>query len=177
MPSDMATEPSQESRNYVMAPALPVDPDTAEPITRQVKIVPLDEQQKKNRYGDETMELELDQDERQLFDTLNQVSKALEDGSIPGQAPKQVQVRVAGGWVRDKILGLQTHDVDIALDTCTGVEFATMLKNFVEEQQRKQQQQGNNNTAQPQKVCGRIGVIAANPAQSKHLETATMKIF
>jgi hypothetical protein len=38
-------------------------------------------------------------------------------------------------------LGFQTHDVDIALDTCTGVEFATLLKHRVEAQQQQQQQQ------------------------------------
>jgi tRNA nucleotidyltransferase (CCA-adding enzyme) len=179
MATDSSQQPSEEIRNYVMAPPLPVDPGTAEPITRQVRIVPLGHHQKKNHHGDEILEIELDTDERHLFDTLQQVAMALEQGTVAGQtAPKQVQVRVAGGWVRDKILGLQTHDVDIALDTCTGVEFATVLKHHVEVQQKQQQQQNNRSSPlSQQKVCGRIGVIAANPAQSKHLETATMKIF
>lgn len=64
--------------------------------------------------------------------------------------------------MRDKILGLETHDVDIALDTCTGTEFANLLKEYVTEFEKE--------------ACGKIGVIAANPSQSKHLETATMRL-
>jgi tRNA nucleotidyltransferase (CCA-adding enzyme) len=49
---------------------------------------------------------------------------------------------------------------------------------------RNNNNNNNNNSSsrssplsQQKVVCGRIGVIAANPAQSKQLETATMKIF
>ena len=36
-------------------------------------------------------------------------------------------VRVAGGWVRDKLLGLSSDDVDFVLDTVTGREFAEAI--------------------------------------------------
>jgi tRNA nucleotidyltransferase (CCA-adding enzyme) len=173
--NDNNSTTSSSIRDYSMAPALPVDdPDKVQPVKRKVKLVGLQQQHKKNSYQDQTFEIELDEDERHLFEALRQVAKELEDGSIEGYAKKKVQVRVAGGWVRDKILGLQSHDVDIALDTCTGVEFATLLKRHVEAKAREHQQ---NNDSSSKKLCGRIGVIAANPAQSKHLETATMRIF
>jgi tRNA nucleotidyltransferase (CCA-adding enzyme) len=31
-----------------------------------------------------------------------------------------VVLRVAGGWVRDKLMGQHSHDIDIALDTMMG---------------------------------------------------------
>lgn len=37
-------------------------------------------------------------------------------------------VRVAGGWVRDKLLGLSNDDIDLAVDNCSGVAFAESLK-------------------------------------------------
>jgi tRNA nucleotidyltransferase/poly(A) polymerase len=33
------------------------------------------------------------------------------------RAGKGTSVRVAGGWVRDKLLGLPSHDIDVCLDT------------------------------------------------------------
>lgn len=42
-----------------------------------------------------------------------------------------VVCRVAGGWVRDWILGRKSHDLDIALDTMTGQQFAEILNEFM----------------------------------------------
>ena len=33
-------------------------------------------------------------------------------------------LRVVGGWVRDKLLGKQSSDIDVALDTMAGKDFA-----------------------------------------------------
>ncbi|CAM9318063.1 unnamed protein product [Ectocarpus sp. 12 AP-2014] len=71
-------------------------------------------------------------------------------------------VRVAGGWVRDKLLGLENEDIDIALDNCTGVAFAEAVNAYLKSQGRDE---------------GKVAVIEANPEQSKHLETARMKIM
>lgn len=103
--------------------------------------------------------------------------------------PGLLAVRVAGGWVRDKLLGLSTHDVDIAVSApLTGVQFATLVQDYIRNQQQPQQTPSATNhnsddssstttTTPPLFVkCGTMGVIAANPAQSKHLETATMKV-
>jgi tRNA nucleotidyltransferase (CCA-adding enzyme) len=74
-----------------------------------------------------------------------------------------VTMRVAGGWVRDKLLGLECHDLDIALDTMTGQSFATRLKDFLH--------------ACNHNLVSAFGVIPKNPEQSKHLETATLSIM
>ncbi|CAM9325472.1 unnamed protein product [Discosporangium mesarthrocarpum] len=75
---------------------------------------------------------------------------------------KQTIVRVAGGWVRDKHLGLENDDIDIALDNCTGVEFAEMVNAHLKDKGE---------------VTHNVAVIEANPDQSKHLETARLKIM
>lgn len=65
--------------------------------------------------------------------------------------------RAAGGWVRDKLLGKESDDLDIAVENTTGLTFAMHLKNHETE--------------------SRLIVIEANPDQSKHLETARVCLF
>ncbi|WOL11157.1 hypothetical protein Cni_G19918 [Canna indica] len=74
----------------------------------------------------------------------------------------ETQLRVAGGWVRDKLLGKDCYDIDIALDNMLGREFCEKVNEFLEF--AGEEQQG-------------IGVIQCNPDQSKHLETARMRIY
>lgn len=63
---------------------------------------------------------------------------------------------IVGGWTRDKILGKESDDIDVAIDNMTGAEFGKYL----------------------QKEVGSYGnVIKANPDQSKHLETMTIRLF
>jgi tRNA nucleotidyltransferase/poly(A) polymerase len=54
--------------------------------------------------------------EKLLFDKLREYAVTL-----------PVTLRVAGGWVRDKIIGLPNDDIDIALDTMSGEEFSKNL--------------------------------------------------
>lgn len=77
---------------------------------------------------------------------------------------KPVVVRVAGGWVRDKLLGQPSLDMDVCLDTLTGEQFALLIQKYLKDVNNSGQQ------------CSKVGVIKANPDRSKHLETATMRI-
>ncbi|CAI5717312.1 unnamed protein product [Hyaloperonospora brassicae] len=70
-------------------------------------------------------------------------------------------LRVAGGWVRDKLLGRESDDVDVVLDVMTGRAFADLVNVYETAQGR---------------AARAVGVIKANPEQSKHLETATMQM-
>ena len=72
-----------------------------------------------------------------------------------------VTLRVAGGWVRDKLLGRESKDIDIALDALQGREFAERVNEYLA------------STGAP---TSGVGVIHANPEQSKHLETATLRV-
>lgn len=60
-----------------------------------------------------------------------------------------ITFRVAGGWVRDKLLGVESDDIDIVIDKLTGKEFSKYLP------------------------AGKIYIIKANSAKSKHLETVS----
>jgi hypothetical protein len=40
----------------------------------------------------------------------------------------KLEIWFVGGWVRHKLLGKQSSDVDIALSIMTGVQFGTILK-------------------------------------------------
>nr|XP_031862773.1 uncharacterized protein CI109_001785 [Kwoniella shandongensis]KAA5529845.1 hypothetical protein CI109_001785 [Kwoniella shandongensis] len=73
-----------------------------------------------------------------------------------------VECRIAGGWVRDKLLSLPSHDLDIALSIPSGHTFAV---DFVEYLKTKDV------------ATGSVGKVAANPEQSKHLETGTTRIM
>lgn len=71
-------------------------------------------------------------------------------------------VRVAGGWVRDKILyGKAKDDIDICLDNMTGEQFCLHLNAWARDHGQS---------------TFKFGVIQSNPDKSKHLETATLKI-
>ncbi|KAI3615481.1 trna nucleotidyltransferase [Moniliophthora roreri] len=72
------------------------------------------------------------------------------------------ECRIAGGWVRDKLLGSQSNDLDVALSNIMGFAFAEHLAEFAKNEGME---------------VGSIGKIAQNPDQSKHLETATFKVL
>ncbi|KNE62310.1 hypothetical protein AMAG_07542 [Allomyces macrogynus ATCC 38327] len=115
--------------------------------------------------------------EQRLFALLNDVCKT---------APKNVVCRVAGGWVRDKLLGHQSDDLDIALDSYMGFDFASLVATHLNDPKRQQQWQSilesehtmdrahPDRTAQP--FAG-LAKILANPDKSKHLETATARVL
>ncbi|KAF9095726.1 CCA tRNA nucleotidyltransferase, mitochondrial [Mortierella sp. AD031] len=75
---------------------------------------------------------------------------------------KKVELRIAGGWVRDKLLGLSCHDLDVGLDKMMGYEFAVLVNEYMELLGEKKRT---------------IAKIATNPEKSKHLETATMVVL
>lgn len=70
-------------------------------------------------------------------------------------------LRAAGGWVRDKLIGRFSDDIDIALDDMLGKDFAEKVNEYL--------------TLKGEEIHG-IGVIQTNPEQSKHLETARLKV-
>ncbi|CAD8092864.1 unnamed protein product [Paramecium primaurelia] len=91
--------------------------------------------------------------ENQIFNTIMQFRDETNTQSI---------LRVAGGWVRDKLMGNESHDIDITIDNMSGEQFVIKMKEYFESKNIK--------------VSG-FGVTKLNPEQSKHLETACIKIF
>jgi tRNA nucleotidyltransferase/poly(A) polymerase len=60
--------------------------------------------------------------EEELFNLLLQVLQHF---------GRKTVLRVAGGWVRDKLLGKESHDIDIALDDQSGIDFANLVNEFL----------------------------------------------
>jgi len=90
--------------------------------------------------------------EKQIFDTLIRATQ---------KAGIDTTLRCAGGWVRDKLLGKSSDDIDIALDNLLGKEFAEKVNEYLSSEGKE---------------IHTVGVIQCNPDQSKHLETARMKV-
>ena len=88
--------------------------------------------------------------------------------ALKGQ-PQKSELRFAGGWVRDKLLGLSSKDIDVAISNMTGSEFGSLMKQFVELPEARDKYE--------QDILGRLAKIEANPEKSKHLETATTKVL
>ncbi|EFO61457.1 tRNA-nucleotidyltransferase, putative [Giardia lamblia P15] len=93
------------------------------------------------------------ENEAHLFDTLL--------AALASVNKHDTTLRVAGGWVRDKLLGYESHDIDIAIDNMTGVELGTIINEYI-------MSQGE--------TVHKMGVVSQNPEKSKHLETACITV-
>lgn len=96
--------------------------------------------------------ISLTNQERRIFQFIINVKKEF---NLP------TEFRVAGGWIRDRLMGQESDDIDIALSGMTGqtfVDYATKSP-FAEE------------------ALGKSYTVEANPEQSKHLETASIEIY
>jgi len=116
--------------------------------------------------------------------------------------PKYIEIRIAGGWVRDKLLNQDSQDVDVTLDCMTGHRFAAIVQAYLRSNhppttsrississtddngnlaEKKSNSISNSKIKQKKKTkkseSHKIAVISANPSQSKHLETATMRVL
>lgn len=75
-----------------------------------------------------------------------------------------LEFRVAGGWVRDKLLGKDSDDIDIALDKMTGRQFWGQVHNFCQK------------VPEFAEFFGKTYTIEANVEKSKHLETVAIEV-
>ncbi|KAI9822821.1 MAG: CCA tRNA nucleotidyltransferase, mitochondrial [Phylliscum demangeonii] len=106
-----------------------------------------------------------------------------------------IVLRFTGGWVRDKLLGHASNDIDIAIDKMTGYEFGLRMQEYLEITDNAKKygiiepplhspdrlpSQAENEPGAAKQGQGRLGglhKIARNPERSKHLETVATKIF
>ena len=104
--------------------------------------------------------LPLNEKEQELFGFLRETVQRHETGTV---------MRVAGGWVRDKLLGIPADDIDISLDNMTGLEFGSIVKGEITSQ-------GDTipGSAKKKKSSPKVAVIGLKPELGKFVETATV---
>lgn len=78
--------------------------------------------------------------------------------------------------MRDKLLSVQSHDIDVALSTMTGWQFAQILRNFIDDGKAASYEE-EAKALQLNAPLGSTHQIAANPEKSKHLETVATRMF
>ena len=79
------------------------------------------------------------------------------------------ELRFTGGWVRDKILGSTSVDIDIGISSMTGFNFGMLMKQYLAQPDARAKYNED--------VLGGLNKIEANPEKSKHLETVTTRIL
>lgn len=130
---------------------------------------------------------------------LLDVAKYIEENPTPPGSERHVKLsheldeqplvlRFTGGWVRDKLLGLCSHDIDVAINKMTGYQYGLRLKEYLDiagnpekyglegvaTTEKQSQKAGSTGKS---KTVGGLHKIEANPEKSKHLETVTTKIL
>lgn len=112
--------------------------------------------------------LPLTNDERSLFSFLRRAAAA-----ISTSTSTSVELRVAGGWVRDKLLSRPTSDIDIAVRNISGTAFATHLQTFV---QRRVALTPSIGPPEFIPTLSAVILIDRKPDISRHLETAAVTL-
>jgi len=96
----------------------------------------------------------LEGQEKKILDLLQNV--------VQDKSPNTT-IRVAGGYIRDKLLGLQSHDIDIAVDNMSGTQFANLVLDWMKENGIKTHR--------------KVATVEANTEANKNLESAILPIF
>ena len=78
--------------------------------------------------GARDVSVQLTLQEEELFDVL---TKTLEHEKL------DTVLRCAGGWVRDKLLKKESHDIDIAIDNKMGQELAEHINSYLSSRDMK----------------------------------------
>jgi tRNA nucleotidyltransferase/poly(A) polymerase len=100
-------------------------------------------------------QINLTPQEQTIFATLMDINTKMSLG---------ITFRVAGGWVRDKLLGTPSDDIDIALDKMTGQQFVNKAIEYTRMV-----------PGSPIKVDSAY-IVKQNVEKSKHLETTALDI-
>lgn len=112
--------------------------------------------------------VKLTEREKQLRSLLLNVARFIDTTT---KLDQPLVLRWAGGWVRDRLLGIESHDIDVAINAMTGQQFAQHISEYCE-----QPDVAKIHGFAPGDI-GRLHHIASNPDKSKHLETAMVKLF
>lgn len=108
--------------------------------------------------------VELDSKENQIIQVLREYTQYFNE-NLTNTQQQPLTLRITGGWVRDKLLGYPSHDIDIGIDHLSGENFVQGLKSWLD------------NSSSSEAEISKIHKIKMNPSKSKHLETCTINLF
>ncbi|PHH61324.1 hypothetical protein CDD82_2154 [Ophiocordyceps australis] len=111
--------------------------------------------------------LSLNAREEQLRQLLLLVCQSI---NATDKSEEPLVLRWAGGWVRDKLLGIESHDIDVAINKMTGFAFAEQMACICSSGAFAGFGLGPDD-------LNKLHKIAPNPEKSKHLETTTVRIL
>jgi len=104
-----------------------------------------------NRIFTKDSKIHLSEKEEEIINLVCKIPKLINRDDII--------IRIAGGWVRDKLLNINKsktiYDIDFALENISGEEFVKVLSQY---------------------IGGRAFLTKINPSKSKHLETACLEL-
>lgn len=89
---------------------------------------------------------------------------------------QELEIWITGGWVRDRLLGIPCSDLDIALSTMTGVQFGSLLTEFLKQNEASYRQRALDLGIEFTQFNG-FHSTKKNLDKSKKLETAVGRIF
>ncbi|KAK4975633.1 hypothetical protein LTR28_009066 [Elasticomyces elasticus] len=126
------------------------------------------------------VEIELTQKESILRQLLLDVAEYIDASALPDStkhhlalpeelAKQKLVLRFVGGWVRDKLLGVPSDDIDVAINNMTGYDFGLRMKEYLDIP--------GNPAKYGLQGMGGLHKVEANPEKSKHLETVPVRIF
>lgn len=110
----------------------------------------------------------LTRQEQQLQNILLDVAKYIDESK---EIKSRLELRFAGGWVRDKLLGIPSHDIDTAINSMTGKAYGQKVYEFLSLPGHREKHGLSENDV------GNFHVIEANQEKSKHLETVTVSLL
>ncbi|NJM82158.1 MAG: CCA tRNA nucleotidyltransferase, partial [Tabrizicola sp.] len=113
--------------------------------------------------------MKLDAREKLLRDCLADCAQTI-------QLHDPLEIRFAGGWVRDKLLGQQSNDIDAALSTLSGKVFGQNFSRFYDEHGAKYRDEAARQGIANAELS-KIVLVEEDAEKSKHLAVAKMKLF
>jgi tRNA nucleotidyltransferase/poly(A) polymerase len=162
-----------------MAPSLVVqEVEDVTPLPSSIKLTPVE-------LNIQSMLLDV----AQYIDAESPIDNGEGQASLPKELREQkLCLRITGGWVRDKLLGVPSVDIDVAINKMTGFQFGLRMKEYLEIPGNLEKY-GLESIADSEKLSAKAGAtdkskmvgglhkIEANPEKSKHLETTTVRIL
>ncbi|USP78889.1 uncharacterized protein yc1106_06163 [Curvularia clavata] len=124
-----------------------------------------------------------------LLDVATYIDETPSNGDVsavqvpPELAKEKIVLRWTGGWVRDKLLKVGSHDIDVAINKMTGEHFGLKMQEYLEIPGNAEKHglidksEGLSARDKTKKIAPGLHKIEANPEKSKNLETATTKIM